>query len=1020
MKRSVRATALLLAVAMCIGLLCAPAGADETIHVTTPTVVGDFVIDSAGTVTEYRGAGGAVTLPGTAVAVGANVFKGKNITEVKMPTNVTSYVLTTIGENAFRDCKSLSKLEVPSTLTTIGSGAFAGCGALDYVIIPDRVTKISNKTFANCTSLSEITIFDSVTSIADDAFEGCGNLTIHGMPGSEAEKYASKYKNITFVGDGNYYLYLWNKTTVIKYLGSSGIAIVPDQATGIGEEAFLNRSVMTFVRLPEKVAAIGESAFAGCKSLAHIVILDNAKSIADNAFTGCPASLTIHGKAGSYAETYAEDHKIKFVADGETFQLEEPEPEKPEKPEQEDTFQFDNSRTYFSSYRINNTYLTYLKGNEPRSYQAYIDQMNNRTWQGSCFGMSAVYCMARSGGIDLSVFQPDAEHLRDLAAPNRTQGVQDLVNYYMMTQCTREVSDYTRRYSSTYQNRQWVKQNVNEQIVKELQTEPGYSLLAFSFSGGGHAVVAKRLTSDTNGYHIAIWDPNYPDKEGELVISANFASALFTSSSTSGGYNNGLRLMYVLPYTTRAQSYDAKNLQKVYSQRSVSAGSTFTAASTSIPACILTSSVGNFTLTTGDGRTAVVRNGEPLSTNTLSLLRFSLAVGQDSTYRYYIHEDDAKYGFAMTLSGGSSSEVQYVSDDFYTRVNAANLTDVTVQNDKVTTACSTDSYQTVTLVSDKLAAARDQITVTGMDTSMTLGVENSEVRVSTAKSNVVTVRASNVTTQGSSGSYHDYQTLATDSVGVLATVTASANQNPNNPYYPNYNPNYNPPAASQGSVIGHNTAPGQTSGSSASSGSQTGSGQSWSTPSSGSSYYSPFTDVSRNDEYFYPVVWAQRKGVTNGYNGSTVTFAPDASVSRGEAVTFLWRLNGSPTPKGTFIPFSDVGYSSYCAQAVLWAVEQGITNGCGSPTTFVPEKKVSRGEMVTFLWRALGKPGGPSDGEPFADVKANSYCAPAVRWAAKKGVAAGYGSAATFAPNAPVDRAETVSFMWRAAGCPKP
>jgi len=661
-------------------------------------------------------------------------------------------------------------------------------------------------------------------------------------------------------------------------------------------------------------------------------------------------------------------------------------------PQPEDTFQFSNSANYFSSYHVSSTYLTHLKENEPRSYQAYIGQMDGRAWQGSCFGMSAVYCLARGGGIDLWRFLPGADTLRELEAPKDSQSTQDLVNYYMLAQCTSAVSAYAGAFAYSYDetNRRWVDQEVNQRIVKELAGESGYSLLAFSYSGGGHTVVAKGIYTGTDGScHIDIWDPNYPNRSGgELVISGDCATAQFGLAAPNV-YNDGLRLLYVMPYSTRAQTYDAKSIQSVFGY-----GTAAAPAFTPLPTCILTSSADTFTVTAGDGRAAVVRGGEQAG-GQLSLARLPLATGRDGAYRYLVHESDAKEGLTVSFDAGNN-EVQYVSSSLYARVSAANLTDVTVSDGAVSAVCAGAGGQNIVMASDRLDSARSQVTASGQGADLTLGIENGQVRVSSSAASAVTVTSANASTQAVS----DTQTLVAGADGILAVPNAAAQNAASTPPY-----TYTPPYTGQTPAAGQNAA----------SGSQTVPGYSWSAPAA-DNYYSAFTDVGRNDLYFYPVLWAQRKGVTNGYNGSISTFAPNMPVSRGEAVTFLWRSKGSPVPKGSAVSFSDVSPGSYCAQAVRWAVEQGIANGSG-PSAFSPERQVTRGEMVTFLWRMAGQPGGYAEA-PFTDVPA--YCAQAVRWAAGEGIAGGYGSAGTFAPNVPLTRAETVAFLWRAAGCPVP
>lgn len=173
---------------------------------------------------------------------------------------------------------------------------------------------------------------------------------------------------------------------------------------------------------------------------------------------------------------------------------------------------------------------------------------------------------------------------------------------------------------------------------------------------------------------------------------------------------------------------------------------------------------------------------------------------------------------------------------------------------------------------------------------------------------------------------------------------------------------------------------------------------------------SPFTDVYESDYYYDAVLWAVENGVTNGT--SSVTFSPDANVSRAQMVTFLWRAAGSPEPQSSVNPFTDVSSSAYYYDAVLWAVENGITNGT-SATTFGPESAVSRAQAVTFLWRSASSP--IVSGGSFADVADDAYYAQAVAWAAQEGITSGTGGN-NFSPDLIVSRAQAVTFLYRQHG----
>ena len=173
----------------------------------------------------------------------------------------------------------------------------------------------------------------------------------------------------------------------------------------------------------------------------------------------------------------------------------------------------------------------------------------------------------------------------------------------------------------------------------------------------------------------------------------------------------------------------------------------------------------------------------------------------------------------------------------------------------------------------------------------------------------------------------------------------------------------------------------------------------------------PLTDVPSDAYYRDAVIWAAMNGVTGGKKADT--FAPDDACTRAQTVTFLWRAMGSPEPKAAACPFTDVDAGAYYYKAVLWAVEKGVTDGT-SAATFSPNATVNRAQAVTFQWRAAGKPV-VNYAMNFGDVPANAYYTEAVRWAVSKGITEGT-AAATFSPARSCTRAQIVTFLWRQLG----
>ena len=173
----------------------------------------------------------------------------------------------------------------------------------------------------------------------------------------------------------------------------------------------------------------------------------------------------------------------------------------------------------------------------------------------------------------------------------------------------------------------------------------------------------------------------------------------------------------------------------------------------------------------------------------------------------------------------------------------------------------------------------------------------------------------------------------------------------------------------------------------------------------------PFVDVKETDFYYDPVLWAVENNITDGT--SDTEFSPNVTCTRGQVVTFLWRAAGQPAATETACKFTDVKPGEYYYDAVLWAVEKGITDGT-SDTKFSPNATCTRGQVVTFLWRATGQPVAAETVSKFTDIKQDEYYYNPILWAVEKGITDGT-SDTEFSPNADCTRGQVVTFQYRAA-----
>lgn len=170
-----------------------------------------------------------------------------------------------------------------------------------------------------------------------------------------------------------------------------------------------------------------------------------------------------------------------------------------------------------------------------------------------------------------------------------------------------------------------------------------------------------------------------------------------------------------------------------------------------------------------------------------------------------------------------------------------------------------------------------------------------------------------------------------------------------------------------------------------------------------------FVDVVKGQYYYDAVMWAANEGITGGTSANT--FSPNSNCSRAQVVTFLHRMIASPEPALITLPFTDVSSSDYFYKPVKWAFGSEITGGT-SATTLSPDSNCSRAQVVTFLWRTTGQPEPTGKNNPFTDVKADSYYYDAVLWAVENGITGGT-SANTFSPDDSCTRAQVVTFLYR-------
>lgn len=620
-----------------------------------------------------------------------------------------------------------------------------------------------------------------------------------------------------------------------------------------------------------------------------------------------------------------------------------------------DRFNFTNSLPAFGSgrtYEITGKYLEALQTGLDAAAWEVVSRRMSGEWGGSCYGMSTLFSLRYAGRIDPGYFQSGADVLYDLAKPVSSETVFNLINYYHLQQATPHGGTYIFR--DRYSNR-----TDNQELVELLQNGSGPVVVSFVFgkkyytydeiasgNGSGHAIVAMNCEKNTDGsYSISIWDPNQRTMD-TMVISKDYKSIRFTGILSALNYGEYAVITTNQPVSQASSTFDYVNIQEYLSGKTVS-------VQESISDNIFDTTLSSYTLTAENGDYVEFRDGKYIS-GTMELGLNLFVEGDGTATADFVLPDSGSYTIAVPEN--SAGEISLLLGDYYVSADSEGLKNFKVTDDgQIIISSDRAASQTLSITSDALGDSWNSVTVSGTDTGLTVDVGDEKVTVASDSNISATVTGSNVFTQKASTA----QTVSVTPAGV--TVSTSS-----------------------GSLTTDETLE---------------------DPASSN----PFTDVSADAYYHDAVLWAVEKGITSGT--SATTFSPNAVCTRAQAVTFLWRAAGSPEPGIAENPFTDVASDSYYYKAVLWAVEKGITSGT-SATTFSPNATCSRAQIVTFLWRAQQSPS-VSASSAFTDVGADAYYAKAVDWAVSEGITSGT-SATTFSPNANCTRAQIVTFLWRA------
>ena len=750
----------------------------------------------------------------------------ESVTKASIPAEIDGVAVTSIGEDAFLSCTSLTGVTIPNSVTRIGDRAFRNCTSLASVTIPNSVTSVGNYAFVYCTSLASIDIPNSVTLIGEGAFYGCTSLTSIDIPNSVTSIGGSAFQGCTSLAS----IDIPNSVTSIDYSAFEGCTSlasidIPNSVTSIDYSAFEGCTSLASIDIPNSVTDIGNFAFRGCTSLVSINIPNSVTRIGDVAFSGCTSLTSVDIKSCIYI----------------------------------------GKNVFKSCTSLKNVTLP-----------ANLSSIGDFSFEG-CTSLETINILNKVSSIGNSTFS----------------GCTALTTVYLPTS-VKTIGNGAFRYCTSLADVYYAGDAAQWNAIKiEPYNEP---LTGATIHYGG--------TAHTHSYTAAVTAPTCTE-QGYTTYTCSCGDSYKSDYKDALGhdYKNGActRCGAKDPGVTPPHTHDYKTV--VTKPTCTQAGYT------------------TYTCSCGDSYKSDYKDalGHDYKNGTCT----RCGAKDPGATPPHTHDYKSVVTKPTCTTRGYTEHVCSCGSSYKTDYTAALGHDY---KNGLCTRCG---------AKDPRAHTHDYKSVVTKPTCTERGY---------------TTYTCSVCGDSYKGSYvdplgHNYKNGACTRCGAKD---------------PNYKPQTN------------------------------------------------FTDVAAGSYCYDAVQWAVANGITNGTD--TTHFSPNAGCTRGQVVTFLWRAAGEPTVGGN-VGFVDVAPGSYCYEAVKWAVANGITKGTDA-THFSPNATCTRGQVVTFMYRAEGEPAvGGSNG--FVDVAAGSYCYNAVQWAVANGITKGT-DATHFSPNATCTRGQVVTFLYRA------
>ena len=951
---------------------------------------------------------GAVIIPETVQTIGAYAFYGcTDLTgDLVIPDSVT-----TIGESAFsrkdpKNTNKISSIQFGKNVKTVGDCAFLGCTNVTSLRLNEGLQEIGRYAFKDLTELTGgLFIPATVTKIGDGAFHGCtklkGCLTIGGaLPqidgklldrviGEEVTKRFTSVvlrEGVTAIGDDAFD----NCTSLAE-------VTIPSTVTQIGDSAFVSTNISA-LDLPKGLLEIGTYAFANCKQLKEVVIPDTVKKIGYAAFAYNSNTVKVI---------------IPYTENGIEYTTDQ-----------------DGHAYVFSTYGDDSKLNTVILGNSPKEN-----------------GVQTLF----------------ANSLKNVKYMVLGAGVQSIGDRMLSEDQNFEGGLYPSTLSTTNNDLSFTSKATKFTLSQESSITRGDKLEMMQLNKPENGEdVSKHITYSSSDEDVAIVDNQGAISAvgapgNQAIISAMYDGVVFAQITVSVAAKEIAVSMTNKTVTYDGQSHTIeakaaeggtlpKDLELVYSYKATAGDSAYIPVAPTHP--------GIYTVKVESGNPNYKLTGIPTATLTISEPMQAEDVSNQVavTAPSLVYDGTAK-AYTAAYEGITAWTIAYY-DTEGTKLDSApvNAGDywVTINGDGTGVYASITKFFTIGKAAvtirpnDKSAYVGDAVpvlgendyTVTGLVGNDTLSTKPTlayESAPDMSKTETYAIEASGA------DAGNNYTITYVD--GTLTVTKRSAGGGSNSgssggDYIVSVDSDkhgtvtVSPKRADKGDTVTITVKPDKgyeldeltvtdKSGDTIKIKDKGNGKFTFTMPGSKVTVEAnfkqietepenPFTDISKNDYFYDAVLWAADKGITSGVTDTL--FAPNASCTRAQMVTFLWRANGSPKATGVN-PFTDVSADAYYYDAVLWAAEKGITSGT-TATTFSPDATLTRAQTVTFLYRAAGTPA--VSGGSFADVDANAYYADAVAWAVSEGITSGT-SATTFSPDAACTRGQIVTFLYRDA-----